>query len=120
MTTAPSEVFRAAMAAMASGDEEAIAAFYSEKTRYWDPLAGPITGLDVVPYLARIGQQLTGLTVSFEHVTEDESTACIEWTQRSESERGAHTLHGSTFATVRDGILVEQRDYFDYRSSLGG
>lgn len=115
----PSQVFLAAMTAMASGDDAAIAAFYADESRYWDPLSGELVGMDVVPYLASIGRQLDDLTVRLEHVVEDESTACIEWVQHTASAGGGHLLRGATFVTVRGTVLVEQRDYFDYRSSLG-
>ncbi|WGY02881.1 nuclear transport factor 2 family protein [Nocardioides sp. QY071] len=114
----PSQTFLAAMTAMASGDEVAVAAFYSEESRYWDPLSGALAGAAVAPYLASIGRQLDDLTVRLEHVVEDESTACIEWVQHSASAGGRHLLRGATFVTVRGTVLVEQRDYFDYRSSL--
>ena len=71
-----------------------------------------------MPYLAQIGQRLEELDVALEHVTEDGHSACIEWVQRSNSSGRAQVLRGSSFVTLRDGVLVEQRDYFDYRSSL--
>lgn len=114
----PSDVFLAAMTAMASGVEVAVAAFYADESRYWDPLSGELTGAEVAPYLASIGRRLAGLTVALDHVVEDRSTACIEWVQRSTAAGVPHLLRGATFLTVRGTVLVEQRDYFDHRSSL--
>lgn len=113
-----SAIFSAAMAAMASGDEDLIGTYYSDETSYWDPLSGPIVGLDVVPYLANIGRQWDRLTVELVNVSEDDTSAALEWVQRGSSSSGTHVLRGSSFVTARDGILIEQRDYFDYRSSL--
>ncbi|WP_375001426.1 nuclear transport factor 2 family protein [Aeromicrobium sp. CTD01-1L150] len=120
MSNTPLTRFQAAMAAMATGDEQQLAEFYSEETTYWDPLSGSITGLDVVPYLAGIGRQLEGITVQVESVMEDGRSACIEWVQRSRTSQGAHSLRGSTFVTVRHGIITRQHDYFDYRASRRG
>ena len=91
---------------------------YHEQVQFEDPLQS-VSGIDaLVDANRRLLKRARSLSISFGSMSEQDGSMFAVWTLTLEPPVGpVMTIEGATHATVRDGYVVHQRDYWDLLSS---
>jgi len=126
MTTVPEQKMAESLRDVLSGFERdgdgtlaRLAELYHRDVVFRDPLQ-TLRGRDA--FLAmnrRIMRRARRLSFDVKDAVGSQGSAFLTWAMRYEPRRGPTiTFEGSTHARVRDGLVTEQRDYWDLLSSL--
>jgi hypothetical protein len=91
---------------------------YHEQVQFTDPMQS-LVGIELfVEANRRLLKRAKSISVNLGAVTEQDGHLFAVWTMTFEPPVGpVLTVEGVTHATVRDGLIVYQRDYWDLLSS---
>jgi ketosteroid isomerase-like protein len=91
---------------------------YHEQVQFEDPIQSVVGVEAFVEANARLLRRAKSIAISMGTVVEQEGHLFAVWTMTFEPKVGpSMVFEGATHATVRDGWIVYQRDYWDLLSS---
>jgi hypothetical protein len=91
---------------------------YHEQVQFTDPMQS-LVGIDpFVEANRRLLKRAKSLSINLGTITEQDGHLFAVWTMAFEPPVGpVWTIEGATHASIRDGLIVYQRDYWDLLSS---
>ena len=106
MSFAPRETVGRWVAAFNAADIDALCALYREDAVNHQMAYGPLRGIEAIRGLFEMEFGRAEMTCIIENLFEDGDTALLEWSD-------PNGLRGCGVFRVVDGLIAEQRGYFD-------